>query len=402
MVVLRSDRRISPATAEPGTVGVTAGFTVGDVGRQLSRQRNRQGLSLQDVALRTGIPVDQLRAAETGAIDRPDGLATLKTVRRYADFLGLPGDRFALAILERWPTKGGPHPFAARAARAAQAAQAEWTQTALQEAAPRPQLTGPTASLPSLGSLELPGPPGDGTARNHTENGQGSGKNGRVRANGEVEPAPASAFSPVQRVTSRPDDTSYWNAFSDTGVTPAVLAPEDQVWRRPRRGVPVALQAVVVLVTLAVLAGLALLAVDRLKPSWLRAVGLTHAATPSTAPAASRGSRQPATHGTATAAIRPTKTAGAAAFVVRASSFTTKVTSPGGPCWVEVFTNTSSAPAYTGVIAAGGSQTFSHVHSLVVEMGSTAGRLSVSSSGGHVSTFAPSGVPYRITIRTHS
>jgi hypothetical protein len=356
--------------------------------------------------MRTGIPVDQLRAAETGAIDRPDGLATLKTVRRYADFLGLPGDRFALAILERWPTKGGPGPFGATAPAAAQEAAAASTQTAPHAAVPPPQLTGPTASLPALGSLELPGPPGDGTVRSHTKNGRAPGengrKNGRARANGESEPTPAGPFSPVQRVTPLPDDTGYWSAFSDTGVTPAVLAPEDQVRRRPRRGVPVALRAVVVLVTLAVLAGLALLAVDRLKPSWLRAVGLTRAATaPSTAPAASHGSRQPATHGAAAAAIRPAKTTGAAAFVVHASSFTAKVTSPGGPCWVEAFTNTASAPAYTGVIAAGGSHAFSHVRSLVVEMGSTAGRLSVSSSGGHVSTFAPPGAPYRITVRTH-
>src|SRR5579862_9188980 len=103
-VALRYDRRARPG--EAGQAAIGHGYSTADVGRALRQERTRQGLSLRDVSMRTGIPQDQLRAAETGSFDRPDGLAALKTVRRFADHLGLPGDRYALAILEQWPTRG--------------------------------------------------------------------------------------------------------------------------------------------------------------------------------------------------------------------------------------------------------------------------------------------------------
>src|SRR5487761_1592506 len=106
-VALGYDRRMDMSTHALRADGVVEGFTAGDVARSLRRERSRQGLSVKDVSTRTGIPVAQLRAAETGALNLPDQLSTLKTVRRYADFLGLPGDRYALALLEHWPTKAG-------------------------------------------------------------------------------------------------------------------------------------------------------------------------------------------------------------------------------------------------------------------------------------------------------
>ncbi len=363
-MVLRSDRRMLPAAPDPAP-----GFTVTDVGRLLSRERNRQGLSLQDVGKRTGIPVDQLRAAETGVLDRPDGLATLKTVRRYADFLGLPGDRFALAILERWPTKGGPHPFGPPARPDG----GHGAPAALHE----PHLTGPTAAIPALGPLTVPDGPGPTTTGGAPWR-QGTAKAPAVGGSG-----------------------THGGAFFDTGVTAAVRAPDGQVWRRPRGGVPAGLQIVVVLLALAVLAGVALLAIDRLRPSWLRTIGLVHAAPPAAAGSTNPGTAHASGHAAAqTAALEPTTGAAGTTFVVRAPVFTVTLTSPGGPCWMQVTTGTSTAPLYAGVIDPGASHTFSHVRSLVVEMGSTAGRLSISSAAGDVKAYAPRGVPYKITVRT--
>lgn len=380
-MVLRSDRRVTAATTEPVAAGAGPGFTVADVGRLLSRERNRQGLSLREVGARTGIPVHQLRGAETGALDRPDGLATLKTVRRYADFLGLPGDRFALAILERWPTKAGPRPFGPPAL----------------DRLCEPDATGEVGSGSRM--------PGGGTtggagvtaprARADRSNHAGTSDDDPTR--------PVSALGPRAAVSGERDDPSYWGAYSDTGVTPAVLAPAAQVRRRPRRRAPAALQAFVVLLALAVLAGVALLAVGRLEPRWLRAVGISHGApshsvTPPTPapPAAATGARA-----TSSALLRPRTGRDGDLFVVRAPTFTASLTSSGGPCWVRVSTNTSPAPTYQGVVVAGGTRTFTHLRSLVVEMASTAGRLSIRSSGGHVSAYAPRGTyPFKITVRT--
>ena len=79
--------------------------SVPEVGRLLRRARTRQGLHLEDVAARTGLNLHQLEALETGTVDRiPDRVVVLQTLRRYADFLGLPGDRFVLAVVDHWPS----------------------------------------------------------------------------------------------------------------------------------------------------------------------------------------------------------------------------------------------------------------------------------------------------------
>lgn len=394
-MVLRSDRRTAPLSEERAAIAMATGFTAGDVGRQLSRERTRQGLSLQDVGMRTGIPVDQLRSAETGVLDRPDGLATLKTVRRYADFLGLPGDRFALAILERWPTKGGPRPFGPDRFATAEVA------------------AGGNGHGPSNGDRKAGGAPAPNGATDQTKaqaKGQktshprpGARPEGHARAGRDDDTRMYDPVGPIEWLTPSGNAATHGGAYSDTGVTPAVLAPADQVWRRPRRRAPVALQALIVIVTIAVLAGVALLVIDRTRPSWLRAVGLTHAAAPAAGAAAVHHASRadsPAAHTAPSGVLKAHKTSGGATFSVPASTFTAKLTAPSGPCWVEVSTNTSSTPAYAAVIDAGGSRTFSHVHGLVVQMGSTAGRLTITSSGGHVATYAPQGAPYRITVHT--
>ncbi|MGH9092202.1 MAG: helix-turn-helix domain-containing protein, partial [Acidimicrobiales bacterium] len=84
--------------------------SVPELARTLRRARTRQGLRLEDVSARTGLPLEQLQAIETGTVERiPDRVAILRTLRRYADHLGLPGDRFVLAAVDHWPTTLG-HP----------------------------------------------------------------------------------------------------------------------------------------------------------------------------------------------------------------------------------------------------------------------------------------------------
>ena len=85
--------------------------SVPEVGRLLRRARTRQGLRLEDVSARTGLNLLQLEALESGTVDRiPDRVVVLKTLRRYADFLGLPGDRFVLAMVDHWPSPSAAPP----------------------------------------------------------------------------------------------------------------------------------------------------------------------------------------------------------------------------------------------------------------------------------------------------
>jgi transcriptional regulator with XRE-family HTH domain len=335
---------------------VAPGFSAADVGRLLLRERTRQGLSLREVGVRTGIPVAQLRAAETGALERRDGLCALKTVRRYADFLGLPGDRFALAILERWPT----------------------------------------AARPALGALGAPADPQFTDPPTLLQEGPASGV---AASSAPWAPSP-DPVSSIPWVPPCPDTESQapWEAFPATGVTPAVPAPWGPV-ARPRRGVRRVLQALVVLVALAVLAGTGVLALDRFEPSWLRSVGLARATPPVPPPTPLQRATLPgARGGRPTAEISPTMIAGGMRFVVHASTFSATLSASGGPCWVQVSADTS-APS-EGVIDPGTSRRFAHIHALVVELGSTAGRLSVTSAAGRIRGYAPRTVPYKITVES--
>ncbi len=79
-------------------------ISVPEMGRILRRARTRQGLRIEDVYDQIAIPVADLESLESGTIDRmPDRVQLLKALRRYAEFLGLPGDRFALTLIDRWP-----------------------------------------------------------------------------------------------------------------------------------------------------------------------------------------------------------------------------------------------------------------------------------------------------------
>ncbi|MGH8982210.1 MAG: helix-turn-helix domain-containing protein, partial [Acidimicrobiales bacterium] len=228
--VLRSDR--ASHALEPTGTAIT-GYNVADVGRLLHRSRMCQGLSLRDVSWRTGIPQDQLREAETGLLVERNGLATLKTVRRYGDFLGLPGDRFALAILEDWPTRSsGARQGPGRAGATA----------------PTPLQTGQTAAVPVCGEPTAAAPHA-GETRGGARTGQLARQAGATTAGAPPgskwrtgATAPTAAVSRIAGGTDDPDATSWSGiAFSDTGMAPAVRARDSQIVRRHRH-VPAVLQ----------------------------------------------------------------------------------------------------------------------------------------------------------------
>lgn len=396
--MLRYERRERQAVEGPVRfrgVGAT------DVGRALRNERIRQGLSHRDVSRRLGIPEDQLRAAESGTLGRTDQLSTLKTVRRFADLLGLPGDRYALAILEQWPTAVhgsafGPGNVPGRRDE-------------------------PTAATPAVGGAAggsavaaggLLGsftPFDDGLPLDATfvdlDLPVTAGR--RPFGNGMADGAP---------VDGAAVDGAAVDTGEVTGIVPAVpIATTGSVVKRSPTPMPV--RAAAVVLGAAVVAGGAFLAVDQVHPSWLRGIGPARSAVPAAAPAAHHHTRADAhaagaaasasRHGSSssgavvTDALRPQPTsAGAATVDAGPAPVRVTVSAVGGPCWVQVTSPTAPAALFAGVVTAGSQRSFTVSHGASVQLGSAAGRVSVASRSGRLSTFRAPVAPFTLSVHT--
>jgi cytoskeletal protein RodZ len=92
----QAQRRISPDAA---VAGAREGEGAEAIGAYLQRQRVLRGISLEELADTTRIPVRSLRRLEAGAFDRePDGFAR-GFVRTVASALGLPPDETVARML---------------------------------------------------------------------------------------------------------------------------------------------------------------------------------------------------------------------------------------------------------------------------------------------------------------
>jgi transcriptional regulator with XRE-family HTH domain len=370
--VLRSHRERHTVCGPPWVPGAALGPA--DVGRALRNERVRQGLSYRDVSRRLGIPEDQLRAAESGTLrPRADQLSALKTVRRFADLLGLPGDRYALAILESWPTTG-PVELSSRSG-------------------PR---DAPTATTPSVRAAG-----GAGVA---------------LTANDDFGPfTPFGAESDLFGATFDPRVDGLLETGAATGIVPAVpIATTGRVVRR--NPMPWPLRATAGILAAAVVVGGALLAVDQLHPSWLRGIGLVRSSVPASGATAAHDRHRAATHSSVkstgtghassavvTDALRPHATSGRAATLdAGRAPVQLTVSAVGGPCWAEVTSPTSATPLFDGVLAAGTRQSFTVTHGAVIELGSASGRVSAASHSGHLSTYSPPVAPFTLSVRSSS
>lgn len=379
-MALRFDRPSKSGHPAPGPPSSAGGLSAKEVGRALRRARSSHGLSLRDVSVRTGLPVEALRAAEVGALDEHDQLGTLRTVRHYADYLGLPGDRYALAILECWPFRSGsrtgqvPRGDDVTAVVAAAGPGGDVTATLLGPAAD----TASTASAPVTALPDAPVLPG--AARVSTPTGQ----------------LLATATQPV-----------WGGGLDDTGISPAVPLPRAVPARHlaRRRRTSLLMRAALAFLVVLVVVGVGLLVVSRVHPSWLHAVGTSDASRTSGpgVRSAAAGAAKPAVKapsGSATSIVPSTGSTRGATFRVSTSSYELTVGASGGPCWVQVTSPGQSAPAFSGVLEPGRTEVLHGTGTLTVELGAASGRLSVTSSKGQLHTFAPPAAPYRATFTT--
>ncbi len=342
-----------------------ASSSVPDIGRTLRRERTRQGLRLDEMATRTGIPEEQLEALEAGTVDRlDDRVSTVQALRTYADSLGLPGGDLALSLVEHWPA-GGPRAVAVPLGDTAHVT-ADPVPAAPVPVAPLANTFGDTGVVP----IGTPTESGSGTV---TVSPAGS----TVRRVGGTSPArdPGTAQVPV--------------VFADTGVTPAVPV------ERRRRGAPLALKVVVSVVALALAVGVAGLVIHQVRPRWLSDIGVT--SPPRTA------STHRVTHHAVVPIVAMTHQSNLdASFDVHAGYFLLEVVPVGGESWVKVTDPQHVNPQYEGTLVSGQVKDFlvAPGQSLTVQVGSPHARVFVSVAGKEAGFYFPTVAPF--TMYFHS
>lgn len=354
----RGPRRDDAPTGTPSSVP--------DVARLLRRARTRQGLRIEDVSVRTGLNLHQLEALETGTVERiPDRVVVLQTLRRYADFLGLPGDRFVLAVVDHWPLPSATPTVAAV----------------------------PPRMVPVGGTPEVTLP---ATATSVAV---------------QVPPAPAPDDQAVRRVTrlggpvlATPKPTALQSQTEfrlpvDTGVTPAVRPPAPPKRPRGRRAATLLSAAIGVLV-FAVLVGVAGLVIHHVEPHWLDDLGITHS--PSATPShPSPGGQRAAPTTSAPSSLTITTTSPNSANIsVHAPHCEVTVAATGGAAWVQATESGQAAPVFSGVLASGQSQQFPVESSLLLEVGSAAAHITVTTGLRLLGSYKPPAAPYTMTIAT--
>jgi transcriptional regulator with XRE-family HTH domain len=321
--------------------------SVPDIARSLRLARLRAELTVREAATRAGLDSTVIEALESGDRGQQhDRITTLRSLRAYADALGLPGDDYVLAAVEQWPSSAGPV-----------------------------LITGSeTAVVPVVSISSAP-------AGGHSPAG-GHGSVWPGEATG-VPDATTTGVMDILRPTSV-TDTGRLPALDtgrvpvvDTGQVPAV-----------HLGVPRLLTFMTVFVAfLVVLGGAALIEHNHINgwfdsahsttTHWIddakSALGIT-----SNPPAhGHHTSTTPTTAAKATHASEVTMRPGAGALSenisVAAKSFTVKVLAVTRPCWVDVTVPGQLTPLYEGDLQAGESHSFVVTGSLSVETGSAAG-----------------------------
>jgi cytoskeletal protein RodZ len=337
--------------------------SVPEIGHFLRRERTRQGLAIEEVSSRTGLALQQLQGLEGGTVDRlPDRVHTLKVLRRYADFLGLPGDQYVLVLVDHWPTSALSSPV-----------------VSVHTVSPvRPDDTGVVpsvhrAELPETGWVPLT------VSESHLVDHEGH-PTGSSSLTAQV-PAVGPAYT-----------TAQVPRIDNTGPIPMV----DGWSGAGERGSSVALRVLIGLLSLALVAGIAGIVINWTRPQWLADLGITH-----NAPSASRST----TTTTAARSSQPefsqvSTAAGTASFVVRSKSFVVAVVPAGAPSWVQATTSGSIAPTFTGIVAAGHKQAFEAHGPLVIEVGASSARLFVSIGNRLIGAYTPPGAPFTMTFRS--
>lgn len=372
-----------------------------DLAVALRRARTRQGLRVEDVSGRTAIPTTQLEALESGTADLlADQIVTVRALRRYADFLGLPGDQYALVLVDVWPGSARPAASYPETTSPAGGPSVVTVIPAAGVVAAAPTVTGPPTVPPPTASAttSLFVPPA--AAPTYPDD------TGGVPAVPGGIPA---AGSPTSGATPMPEGVRYVTGtvpaytsqvpvlIPDTGVTPAV--PGRAAATRPRGG-GTFLRVLIGLVGLLLILGLTGLGINHWRPQLLRTLHLPHSAIATTT------TTTPVDHPTGTTAPKPsvfTVTSSspiAVTATVRAPAFTLSVTPVGGSSWVQVSDGSHATPVFSQVVAPLQNESFPNEKTVTVQVGSSSARIFFLVHGKVVGFFFPTTAPFSVTVST--
>jgi hypothetical protein len=327
--------------------------SVPDIGRSLRFAREQARLPLDEAAARANLTPDEAEALESGAVERMrDRVETLRSLRTYADSLGLPGNDYALAVIDLWPHVG-VLPAGGR------------------DSGPVPVVSVTTAP-----------------AEGHT------------LADGAGRPLDHTGVT----------DFSVTGVVSSLGLNDAVPLPTVDTGQIPaiRQATPRALKVLVGLAAVLVALGIFTLTEHSNFGPWHKdvqgdasrwvhdlkvAAGLTSNKTPT------HRAKSPAKYTPPKVAIHH-DSASAVTIDVSAPTFTVKMVAFGYASWMEVTEPTQQAPVYEQVLPGGSSQSFTVGRTLTVETGSAAGRAYLYDGTKFIGFYFPTEAPFTMTFNS--
>jgi len=345
--------------------------SVPDIARSLRLARLRAELTVPEAAVRAGLEtavVEGLESADPG--QRHDRIATLRSLRAYAEALGLPGDDYVLAAVEQWPSPG-----------------------------PILTTSGETAVVPVVSISSAP-------AGGHSP----AGGHGSVWP-GEATGVPDATTTGVME-TLRP------TSVTDTGRLPALdtgrvpVLDTGQV-RAVHLGVPRLLKFMIGLVAfLVVLGGAALIEHNHINgwfdsgrsttTRWIddakSALGITSKPTGHGHSASTTSTTAPKATGASEVTMKPGPGALSESISVSAKSFTVKVLAVTRPCWVDVTMAGALKPLFEQDLLPGQSHSFVVTSFLTVETGSSAGGTQFYEGTKLIGFYFPPKAPFTINF----
>ncbi|HEX3794662.1 MAG TPA: helix-turn-helix domain-containing protein [Acidimicrobiales bacterium] len=318
----------------------------------LRQARQRIGLTVEEAASHSSCTKDDIVALERGDMEHlTDRVETLRTLRSYADSLGLSGDAMVLAAVSAWPPM---------------------------EQLPVRPIERPLVSVSSA-------PVGGHTpAGGHASLWPGD-------ATGVTDSTITGVVPNVRSI----NDTGQVPIF-DTGQVPAV-----------RQGAPFALKLLTTVVALlVVLGGVGLLEhkhvsgwYDSAKASttrWVddarKAVGLDSKKT-NTPKTAAKVTKKPEPKVDIVPGV-----GNQVIFNVHAASFTVKMAAVKGPCWMQVTGLGQLRPIYAQVMPAGQNKNFVVTSSVSIETASSSGRAYVYEGKQFIGYYFPTKVPFTMVF----
>ena len=332
--------------------------SVPDIGRSLQMAREAADLTIPQAAAQAGLGTAAVEALEDGSVGpQHDRIDTLRTLRTYANSLGLPGDEFVLVAVERWPSVG-----------------------------PLVLASGDTAVVPVVSISSAP-------AGGHSPAGS---------------LWPGDATGVTDTTTTGVIAHIHPASLHDTGRVPMVDTGQVAA---VGFGAPRALKVSIGLVAaLVILSGAALVEHNNLR-GWVddghsSAVRWYHEAKSALG---FTDSKSTPTHGTtapspaakptaATPSYRSDPSGRGETINVPTSSFTVKIMAVNYACWVQATALGQAKPVYAQVMPAGQSQTFTVTSSMTIDTGSSAGRALIYKGNKLIGFYFPSQTPFLMTF----